>query len=176
MRGPQPWLAIYMFAVAPCRRIIAEAATWYRRAAEAGDAAAARALGSLYLTGAGPAQDNEEAARWLRRAAEAGDVVSQVDLANLVAHGGGGPEDPANIARWFAHDAISGDLVAAFNVGMCLAKGLGVDRDEEEAARWLRHAAEGVPEAQFIYGRLLAEGRGVRVRSARGTDMVCARR
>ena len=26
---------------------------------------------------------------------------------------------------------------------------------------WLRRAAEGVPDAQFMYGRMLAEGRGV---------------
>ena len=44
---------------------------------------------------------------------------------------------------------------------MCLAKGVGIDRDEREAAIWLRKAAEGVPEAQYIYGRMLAEGRGV---------------
>ena len=67
----------------------AEAANWYRRAAEAGSTAAARALGSLYLTGAGVAQDNEESARWLRVSAEAGDPASQVDLANLVLEGAG---------------------------------------------------------------------------------------
>ena len=37
--------------------IYTEAAGWYRRAAEGGHIAAARALGSLYLTGAGVAAD-----------------------------------------------------------------------------------------------------------------------
>jgi uncharacterized protein len=41
----------------------AEAANWYRRAAEAGDRNAARALGSLYLTGAGVARDRAEGTR-----------------------------------------------------------------------------------------------------------------
>jgi TPR repeat protein len=136
----------------------AEAATWYRRAAEAGHAGAARALASLYLTGAGQTQDKDEAARWLPAAGEA---ASQGDWANLVAHGGGGAEDSAKVARWFAHSAVAGDLVGAFNIGMCLAKGVGVDRNDQEAARWLRNAAEGVPEAQYIYGRMLAEGRGM---------------
>ena len=62
-----------------------EAAMWYRRAADAGHPAAARALGSLYLTGAGVSQDDNEAARWLSVSAAAGDPGSQVDLANLAA-------------------------------------------------------------------------------------------
>jgi TPR repeat protein len=82
-------------------------------------------------------------------------------LVNLVAHGGGEADDPTNVARWFADSALAGDLVGAFNIGMCLAKGVGVERDDQEAARWLRNAAEGVPEVQYIYGRMLAEGRGV---------------
>ena len=138
-----------------------EAASWYRRAAEAGHKAAARALGSLYLTGAGVPQDDKEAARWLRVAAEAGDASSRVDLANLVLEGAAELDDPARIAGWFEQAAVAGDLVSAFNLGICFAKGVGIGQDEEQAARWLRRAAEGVPEAQYAYARMLAEGRGV---------------
>jgi TPR repeat protein len=139
----------------------ADAAAWYRRAGEAGHNGAARALSSLYLTGAGVPQDKNEAARWLRGAAEAGDTISQVDLANLVLEGGGAPEDPSRIAGWFQEAAAAGDLVAAFNLGVCFAKGIGVERDEGQAVSWLRRAAEGVAEAQYMYGRMLSEGRGV---------------
>jgi TPR repeat protein len=138
-----------------------EAANWYRRAAEAGHKGAARALGSLYLTGAGVPRDSDEAARWLGIAANAGDPAAQVDLANLVLEGGGDAQDPARIAGWFQQAALLGDLTAAFNLGVCFVKGVGVERNDEQAATWLRRAAEGVPEAQFMYGRLLAEGRGV---------------
>jgi TPR repeat protein len=138
-----------------------EAAHWYRRAAEAGDVAAARALASLYLTGAGTPKNSEEAARWLGRAAEAGDAAARTDLANLVARGGGKPEDRDQVLRWFADDAIAGDLVASFNVAMCFAKGIGLGRDDQKAADWVHRAAEGLPEAQYVYGRMLAEGRGV---------------
>ena len=139
----------------------AEAVTWYRRAAEAGHAKAARAIGSMYLTGAGQLKDEKEGVRWLRRAAEAGDDASRIDLANLVARGGGDSEDPTKIAGWFTEAAASGDLVAAFNLGLCLAKGVGTERDDKQAALWLRRAAEGIPEAQYMYGRLLADGRGI---------------
>ncbi|MBX9823644.1 MAG: SEL1-like repeat protein [Xanthobacteraceae bacterium] len=139
----------------------AEAASWYRRAAEAGDRSAARALGSLYLTGAGVARDDEEAARWLRVSAEAGDQAAQVDLAKLVLGGVGAPEDSIKIANWFEQAASAGDCVAAFNLGVCCLKGVGVEQDEQKAAHWLRHAAEEVADAQFLYARMLAEGRGV---------------
>jgi uncharacterized protein len=139
----------------------AQAANWYRRAAEAGDPAGARALGSLYLTGAGVVQDDVEAMRWLRISGEAGDRAAQFDLANLVLQGVAAPDDPARVAEWFEQAALSGDLVAAFNLGLCLVKGVGVEPDEQRAAEWLRRAAEGVPDAQFMYGRMLAEGRGV---------------
>ena len=118
-------------------------------------------MASLYLTGAGVPQDSEESARLLRNAAEAGDQPSRVDLANLVLEGGGAAEDPARIAGWFEKSALLGDLTAAFNLGVCLTKGVGMERNEEQGAAWLRRAAEGVPEAQFMYGRMLAEGRGV---------------
>jgi TPR repeat protein len=138
-----------------------EAANWYRRAAEAGHGAAARALGSLYLTGAGVGRDAAEAAHWLRLGGRAGDHAAQIDFANLVRDGAGEAEDPARVAQWFATEAETGDLVGAFNFAVCLDQGFGVLPDARQAADWLRRAAEGVPEAQYLYGRILAEGRGV---------------
>ncbi|WP_296747158.1 tetratricopeptide repeat protein [Mesorhizobium sp.] len=139
----------------------AEAATWYRRAAEAGHQPAARALASLYLSGNGVAQDAEEGKRWLRTAAASGSRESQVDLANLVLEGTGEPDDGANVAGWFAAPASAGDLVAAFNLGLCFAEGVGVSKNQEQAARWMRRAAEGVAQAQYMYARMLQDGRGV---------------
>ena len=42
-----------------------------------------------------------------------------------------------------------------------MTKGVGVERNEKHAAILLQRAAEGVAEAQYMYGRMLAEGRGV---------------
>jgi len=83
-----------MFRVAAAAELC-EAASWFRRGAEAGDKAAARALASLYLTGAGVVHDQAEAARWLRIAAQGGDQAAQADLANLVLEGNGAAEDVA---------------------------------------------------------------------------------
>ncbi|PBB39956.1 hypothetical protein CK222_30835 [Mesorhizobium sp. WSM3866] len=138
-----------------------EAAIWYRRAAEGGHQAAARALASLYLTGNGVARDEQEGAHWLRTAASSGNRAAQVDLANLVLQGAGEPDDITSVAGWFEAAALSGDLIAAFNLGLCFAKGVGVHQDETRAAQWLRRAAEGVAEAQYMYARILRDGRGV---------------
>ncbi|UCI09547.1 SEL1-like repeat protein [Mesorhizobium sp. B1-1-8] len=139
----------------------AEAATWYRRAAEAGHQAAARALSSLYLSGNGVAQDAEEGKRWLRAAAKGGNRESQVDLANLVLEGAGKLDDGTDVAGWFEVAALSGDLIAAFNLGLCFNEGVGVGKDQERAAQWMRRAAEGVTQAQYMYARMLQDGRGV---------------
>lgn len=147
-----------------------EAAQWYRRAAEAGHAAAARALGLMYLTGTGLGRDPEEAANWFRLAAARGDTAAQADLGNLALRGGGTADDLAKSREWFLAAAERGDASAAFNLGVCLLEGVGGARDPEGAERWLRQAAETLPNAQFWYGRMLAQGTGVpaKPRAGRG--------
>jgi TPR repeat protein/tetratricopeptide (TPR) repeat protein len=139
----------------------AEAATWFQRAAAVGHKGAARALGFLYLTGAGVPTDAEEAAQWFRVSALAGDPTAQVQLGNLVLNGIGDDDDRRRTCQWFEHAATSGDLVAAFNYGACLAQGVGVARNDTQAALWLRKAADEIVDAQYWYGRILLEGRGV---------------
>ncbi|MGX7874098.1 tetratricopeptide repeat protein [Mesorhizobium sp. ORM6] len=92
---------------------------------------------------------------------QGGNQEAQTDLANLVLGGAGDTNDGASVAGWFEAAASSGDLIAAFNLGLCFAKGVGVRQDEGQAAHWLRRAAEGVAEAQYMYARLLQDGRGV---------------
>jgi TPR repeat protein/tetratricopeptide (TPR) repeat protein len=138
-----------------------EAANWFRRAAEAGHSGAARSLGLLYLSGSGVPADAEEAARWFRRSADAGDRAALAELGNLVLKGVGGDDDGHRVSNWFAQAAASGDPVAAFNYAVCLTHGIGVGRNDREAARWLRKASDNVVDAQYWYGRILLDGRGV---------------
>jgi hypothetical protein len=48
----------------------AEAARWYRKAAEKGSSTAMSKLGDMYAQGRGVAKNDAEAARWYRWAAE----------------------------------------------------------------------------------------------------------
>jgi len=138
-----------------------EAATWYQRASEAGNAAASRQLASLYLTGYGVVEDREEAERLLRIAAEGGNLDASADLANLVTNDPKRAHEADAVPGWFEGAAQDGDFVAAFNLGLCFAKGVGVPQDDRKAAQWVRRAAEEVAEAQYMYGRILQDGRGV---------------
>ena len=58
----------------------AEAVRWYRKAADAGIAAAEYNLGRSYFTGHGVPQDYAEAFRWSRKAADSGHAAAQTNL------------------------------------------------------------------------------------------------
>ena len=139
----------------------AEAASWFRRAAVAGHKGAARSLGLLYFAGAGVPHDPEQGMQWFRISAAAGDGSARAELGNLLLTGMGEEDDRVRIYKGFEQAAASGDPVAAYNCAVCRSHGVGVARDDREAALWLRKAADREPNAQFWYGRVLVEGRGV---------------
>ena len=93
-------------------------------------------------------------------AAEGGDSAAQVDFANLVLEGAASPEHGPDIAASFQKAAEQGDAVAALNLGLWFGKGGAGAPDEREAAKWMRLAADKLPMAQYLHGRMLAEGRG----------------
>src|SRR5258708_38938792 len=139
----------------------AEAASWFRRAAEGGHKGAARSLGLLYFAGAGVPHDPEQGMHWFRISAAAGEWPACAEFGNLLLIGMGKEDDRVRLYKGFEQAAASGDPIAAYNCAVCLALGVGVARDDRAAAVWLRKAADRVPNAQFWYGRVLVEGRGV---------------
>jgi TPR repeat protein len=83
----------------------AQAAMWYRKAANQGDAAAQMTLGVLYSRGTGVPQDDVQAAMWWRKAAEQGEASAQYSLGSLYAQGKGVPQDYIQAAVWYAGPA-----------------------------------------------------------------------
>lgn len=71
----------------------AEAARWYRLAAEQGHAVAQYGLGMMYSNGVGVPEDDVEAVRWYRLAAEQGYAGAQASLGFHYATGDGVPQD-----------------------------------------------------------------------------------
>ena len=141
----------------------AEAAMWFRRAAEAGHRRRRARSGLMHLTGAGVPRDPQRGGALVPRLRRGGRrAVARPNSRNLVLQGPGRAGRRARApANGSSRPPTAGDLVAAFNYGICLAEGVGVERDDAQAAQWLRRAADGVVNAQFWYGRMLAEGRGV---------------
>src|SRR5258708_23876616 len=109
---------------------------------------------------------------WLGVSAAAGDGPARAELGNLLLNGFGDEDDHVRICRGFERAAASGDPVAAFNDAVCLSHGVGVARDDKQAALWLRKAADRVVSAQFWYGRVLVDGRGVERDIAQGRGWI----
>jgi len=78
------------------------AASWYKRAAEAGVAMAQAKLGNCYFAGAGVPRDFPAAQRWYRRAAEQGYADAQYVLGIWLSGGVAGTTDPVDGYRWLA--------------------------------------------------------------------------
>jgi hypothetical protein len=73
----------------------AVAASWYRKAADQGDAHSQLNLGLMYDKGQGVPQDHAAAVSWYRKAADQGDASAQFNLALMYDKGQGVPQDRA---------------------------------------------------------------------------------
>jgi hypothetical protein len=110
-----------------------QAAQWYRRAADQGEADAQNNLGRLYDNGQGVPQDHGQAVQWYRKAAEQGSAVAQFNLGVAYAKGRGVPQDQGQAAQWYRKAAEQGFAAAQFNLGVAYAKGEGVSRNNVAA-------------------------------------------
>eukprot|EP00729_Bicosta_minor_P032465 gene32465-biopygen20867 len=139
-----------------------EAAKWFRKAAEAGYAAAQYNLGLMYGTGKGVEQDHVEAVKWFRKSAEAGHAMAQNNLGAVYRDGDGVDQDHVEAAKWFRKAAEAGFAMAQCSLGFAYDKGNGVEQDHVEAVKWLRKAAEaGNAIAQCNLGYMYRNGEGV---------------
>ena len=121
-------------------------------------------LGMLHLTGAGVARDVDEAISWFRRAAEAGD--SRTGQFGKTYAGGNTPSTSGGSAASRARMVLKCSRAGRPGRGVQLC---GLPRGgHSDCPAWIsgaastsKRASEGVADAQYWYGRMLAEGRGV---------------
>jgi TPR repeat protein len=83
-----------------------QAATWYRKAAEQGDASGQNALGVYYFYGRGVAKDYKQAAFWYRKASDQGDAIAQSNLGEVYANGFGVAKDEIEAYAYYNLAAI----------------------------------------------------------------------
>jgi hypothetical protein len=79
----------------------ADAATWYRLAADHGFAKAQNNLGVAYGAGRGVPQDGAEAVKWLRLAADQGLADAEDNLGVIYANGQGVPRNYLEAMKWY---------------------------------------------------------------------------
>ncbi len=90
----------------------AEAARWYRKAAEQGLSLAQHNLAVMYHFGYGVRKDPAEAMKWYRKAAQQGVARSQLLLGDMYAKGQGVDQNYTEAMKWYVKAAERGDLVA----------------------------------------------------------------
>ena len=90
----------------------AEAAIWYRRAAEQGNTYAQTFLGLMYANGKGVPENDAEAVRWYRLAAQQGNATAQSNLGVMYANGEGVLKDSVLAHMWSNIAGANGDASA----------------------------------------------------------------
>ncbi|MCX6928247.1 MAG: tetratricopeptide repeat-containing serine protease family protein, partial [Verrucomicrobia bacterium] len=140
----------------------AEAAKWYRKAAEQNCAEAQYNLGRCYYFGQGLTKDVVEAVEWFRKAAQQNHAEAQYNLGVCYDQGYGVAKDEVEAVKWFRKAAQQNYAKAQNNLGSCYYDGAGVAKDEGEGAKWYRKAAEqNYAEAQYNLGVCYNKGQGV---------------
>ena len=140
----------------------AEGLAMFRKAAEAGHAAAMNNVGWAYANGAGVEKDVQEAARWYRKGAEAGNPGAMARLALAYEKGLGVDADAAAALVWWRRAAEAGEAGAMNRLGLAYANGDGFAKDLAQAAAWYRKAADaGNVRAMNNLGMAYANGAGI---------------
>ena len=127
----------------------AEAAKWYRKAADKGIAGAQYNLGILYDQGNGVKEDAAEAARWFRKAADQNDPQAQFSLAYFYQMGRGVKQDPSEAFKWYKRSADQGHAISYLAMGFSTRDGSGVAANKVEALKWFELASASLQEGMM---------------------------
>lgn len=124
----------------------ARAASWFRAAADAGDADGLAMLGLCQLEGLGLPADPVQARPLLELAAARGSAIGHFQLGRALLTARGGPCDEERGLLAYLAAAARGHAEAAFNLANCLHAGVGCLPDRLAAkALYLRSRALGCP-------------------------------
>jgi len=148
----------------------AEAARWYRRAADQGNTDAQYELALLLIAGSGVPTNFEEAASWLRKSGEQGNGKALFNLALMYQRGRGVPKDELEAGRLLG-SIKSADAESQFSFAAMFERGEGlVAQDDVEAFKWyLKAAGQGHVFSQRAVADMYRAGRGVQ-RDERAAD------
>jgi len=122
-----------------------QAALWFRKAADQGDALGQANLGKLYADGDGVPQNYPQAAVWWRKAADQGNVLAQVNLGLLYERGRGIPQDYERAHMWFNLAASRAEDAETLNFAVKNRDALAAKMTPAQIAEAQRMAREWVP-------------------------------
>ncbi|MBR0781441.1 sel1 repeat family protein [Bradyrhizobium iriomotense] len=122
-------------------RQLAEAASAYRKAANAGSSTAMAGLGVLLIQGNGIRKNIGEGRTLIEKAANAGDVEGMLNLGSLYGAGVGGKTDLALARKWYAKAVDANSNEAMFQLGLMTQDGDGGPKDDVAAKALFEKAA-----------------------------------
>lgn len=141
-----------------------KAVEWFKKAANAGDAAGQTRLANCYYDGIVVAKDLAEAYKWYHKAAEQRDGAALNKMGLCCFYGYGVDQSYADAAYWFGLGVEEEDADAENNLGACYELGYGVDRNMETAVSLYRKSAEqGCADGQKSLADCYYNGNGVEV-------------
>ena len=115
----------------------AEAAKWYREAANQGDLDGLHNLAGMYLVGGGGLpQDNAIALKLYRQAAALGDPYAQNMLGSMYENGWVVRQDYVEAVKLYRKAAALGNASARTALGRAYENGWGVPQDYVQAHKW----------------------------------------
>ncbi len=144
------------------RRDVAEAYTWFKRAADQGHACACYDLGMCYATGAGVRADPKLAVDWFRKAAAKDQPDALFNLGVAYHEGLGIEKDLAKATACFIKAAKLGNPDGMYDAAIAYANGEGIEQDRGTAFEWFKKASEsGVENAKAWMESLHKKGFGL---------------
>lgn len=120
----------------------AQAASWYRRAADQKHLVAQLFLGVLYYSGQGVKQDYAQALHWFQGPAESGNDQAQYYLGAMYAQGTGVAMDDDKAIEWLTKSAAQRNTRAMGALAPALLSRARDDQDLVDAYVWSHLAAE----------------------------------
>ncbi|MFM2444751.1 MAG: hypothetical protein RJB09_1937 [Pseudomonadota bacterium] len=142
------------------RKNTAEAARWYKLAADRGDPQAQFHLAAAALRGEGIAEDRSLAKGLLQKAAAKGHAGALYNLGIMAIDGD--IQDFTSAAEFFRKAAERGNMDGAYSLAVLYREGRGVPQDIPEAAKWLRRAADDhIAAAEVELAIMTFNGEGV---------------
>lgn len=137
----------------------AEAARWYLKAAESGDAGAENEIGYFYQFGIGVPRDAARAMHWFQLASAAGSTWAKVNLGVSYFQGQGVRRDVAAARHYFQEAADKGAGLAAVYLGLMEYFGIDAPANKIAAEHWFQIGAKlHDPEAAFNLAVLVYQG------------------
>lgn len=120
----------------------AEAAKWYLKSADRGDAGCQYNLGLMYLDGRGVPKDMGNAINWWRKAADQGSASAQFNLGAVYKNGDGVPADKAQAVRFYLLACKNEHSEGCFLSGAMIFNGDGVQQNKDQGVTLIRRAVK----------------------------------